>query len=102
MAKKDEIQKQNIDDSNKSLSEQINLVSDLNDRMALLVKNAKEKFTQDKLSENLTKKAVTLTQSLLSEYNSIKDVEKDIAKNKKLQNDVARQQLSLEKTIGEE
>ena len=102
MAKKDEIQKQNIDDSNKSLSEQINLVSDLNDRMALLVKNAKEKFTQDKLSENLTKKAVTLTQSLLSEYNSIKDVEKDIAKNQKLQNDVARQQLSLEKTIGEE
>ncbi len=89
-------------ENNQLLSEQINLVSDLNDRMALLVKNAKDKFTQDKLSADLTKKAVSLTQSLSSEYNTLKDVEKDITRNKKLQNDVARQQLSLEKTIGEE
>ena len=100
MANKDQIQRQNIEDANKALSEQINLVSTLNDKMSFLVKNAKDKFTQDKLSADLTKKAVNLTQSLSSEYNTLKDVEKDIAKNKKLQNEVARTQLNLEKEIG--
>jgi hypothetical protein len=101
MAKKEEIQKKNIDASNKSLADQLDLVSQINDKMQFLVKNAAEKFTQDKLATDLTKQAVSLTKSLSSEYSSLKDVEKDIAKNKKLQNEIARVQLNLEKEIGD-
>jgi len=101
MAKKEEIQKKNIDASNKSLADQLDLVSQINDKMQFLVKNAAEKFTQDKLATDLTKQAVSLTKSLSSEYTSLKDVEKDIAKNKKLQNEIARVQLNLEKEIGD-
>ena len=45
MAKKEEIQKKNIDASNKSLADQLDLVSQINDKMQFLVKNAAEKFT---------------------------------------------------------
>jgi len=102
MATPEEIRKKNLEASNEALSESINLASQLNDKMAFLYKMSKEKFTQDKLSLDLTKQTVTLTKNLSSQYDSIKQVEKDIAKNKKLQNDIARQQLSLEKVIGEE
>jgi len=102
MATSEEIRKKNLEASNEALSESINLASQLNDRMSFLYKIAKEKFTQDKLSLDLTKQTVALTKNLSAEYNSVKQVEKDIAKNKKLQNDITRQQLSLEKEIGEE
>jgi len=102
MATPEEIRKKNLEASNEALSESINLASQLNDKMSFLYKMAKEKFTQDKLSLDLTKQTVTLTKNLSSQYDSIKQVEKDIASNKKLQNNIARQQLSLEKEIGEE
>ena len=102
MATPEEIRRRSLEASNEALSESINLASQLNDKMSFLYKMAKEKFTQDKLSLDLTKQTVTLTKNLSAEYDSVKQVERDIAKNKKLQNDIARQQLSLEKEIGEE
>ena len=83
MATSEEIRKKNLEASNEALSESINLASQLNDRMSFLYKMAKEKFTQDKLSLDLTKQTVALTKNLSAEYNSVKQVEKDIAKSKK-------------------
>jgi len=102
MATPEEIRRRNLEASNEALSESVNLAAQLNDKMSFLYKMAKDKFTQDKLSLDLTKQTVTLTKNLSAEYDSVKAVEKDIAKNKKLQNDIARQQLNLEKEIGEE
>jgi hypothetical protein len=101
MAKKEEIQKKNVEEANKVLADQLDLVSQIQDKMAFLLKTTKDKFTQDKLALDLTKQANNLTKNLASEYNSLKDVEKDIARNKKLQNEVTRTQLNLEKEIGE-
>ena len=102
MATPEEIRKRNLEASNEALSESINLASQLNDKMAFLYKMSKEKFTQDKLSLDLTRQTVNLTKNLSSEYDSVKQVERDIAKNKKIQNDIVRQQLNLEKEIGNE
>ena len=102
MATPEEIRRRNLEASNEALSESVNLAAQLNDKMSFLYKMAKDKFTQDKLSLDLTKQTVALTKNLSAEYDSVKAVEKDIAKNKKLQNDIARQQLNLEKEIGEE
>jgi len=101
MATNEEIRNKNIEESNELLSESISLAGQLADKMSFLYKQSKEKYTQDKISLDLTKQAVTLTKNLSSDYSSIKDVEKDIAKNKKLQNEVSRQQLALEKEIGD-
>ena len=102
MATPEEIRKRNLEASNEALSESINLASQLNDKMAFLYKMSKEKFTQDKLSLDLTRQTVNLTKNLSSEYDSVKQVERDISKNKKIQNDIVRQQLNLEKEIGNE
>jgi hypothetical protein len=102
MAKKEEISKKNIEENNAALAEQLSLVGALNDKMSFLYKNSKDKYTTDKLSVDLTKQAVALTQNLASEYSSLKDVSKDLAKNEKLQNQARRQQLQIEKEIGEE
>jgi len=101
MASKEEIQKKNIAESNELISEQINLTAVLNDNMSYLLKIFKEKGTLDKQSLDLSKQAINITKNLKSEYESIKDVEKDIAKNKKTQNDIQRQKMSLEKRGGE-
>ena len=101
MASKEEIQKKNIEESNELISEQINLTAVLNDNMSYLLKIFKEKGTLDKQSLDLSKQAINITKNLKSEYESIKDVEKDISKNKKAQNDIQRQKMSLEKRGGE-
>ena len=103
MAKKqEEISKANTEAANKAIADQLNLVSQIQDKMAFILKTSKEKYTQDRLALDLTKQATNLTKSLSSEYTSLKDVEKDIAKNKKLQNEVSRTMLNLEKEIGTE
>ena len=102
MASKEEIQKKNIEEANEALSKQLNLVSAIQDKMAFLIKSSKDKYTQDKLALDLTRQALSFTKNLTSEYESVKDVEKDIAKQKKLQNEVARQQITLQKEIGAE
>lgn len=102
MATPEEIRNKNIQESNEALAESLDLASQLNDKMTFLYKTSKDKFTQDKLALDLTKQAVALTKALSSEYTSVKDVEKDIAKNKKLQNEIARTSINLEKEIGEQ
>ena len=102
MATNEEIRNKNIEESNELLAESISLAGQLADKMSFLYNQSKEKYTQDKMSVDLAKQAVSVTKNLKSEYDSIKDVERDIAKNKKLQNEVSRQQKTLEKSIGEE
>ena len=78
MAKKEEIQKSLVVDVNKSLSEQISLVSQLQDQMSQLLKIYKEKGTLDKLSLDNVKAVATATKAIRSEYDSVKEVQKDI------------------------
>ena len=101
MATPEEIKKKIIEESNDLLSEQINLTAKLTDEMSFIIKIFKEKGTLDKQSLDLTKEASRLAKGLSSEYSSLNDVKKDIAKNEKLQNDVIKQKLSLENKYGE-
>jgi len=98
----EEIRKKNIEDSNKVLSEQLNLISQIKDKLVFINKTSKEKYTQDELALEAVKKATRLTQNLSSEYDSIKKVQDDIKKNEKLQNEVRRTTMNLEKEIGKE
>ena len=102
MAKKEAIQKKLVEDANIALADQLDLVSQINDKMSFLVKSQKDKFTQDKNSLDLTKEAYAITKRLNSEYEDSKAIQRDVARNKKLQNDVTRQQLNIEKEIGDE
>ena len=95
MASKEEIQKQNIEDANVALGEQLSLVAQLNDKMVDLTKTLKEKGTLDKLSATAVKEVVTATKNLKSEYDSVKSVQKDIAKNEELTNKLIKQGNAL-------
>ena len=101
MADIEEIRKKNLEESNEALAESLSLTAKLTDQMQFLYKNSKEKYTQDKLSVDLTKQAVALTKNLSAEYTSLGGVQKDIAKNSKLQNDILIQQKTLESSIGD-
>lgn len=101
MATPEEIRKINLEESNEALAESLSLTAKLTDQMQFLYKNSKDKYTQDKLSVDLTKQAVALTKNFSSEYTSIGGVQKDIAKNSKLQNDILIQQKTLESSIGD-
>jgi len=101
MASKEEIQKKLIEEANVSLADQLSLVGQIQDQMSFLLKTQKDVYTQDKESLSLVKEAYAQTKKLTSEYLSSKDVQKDIAKNKTLQNELARQQNNLEKELGE-
>jgi hypothetical protein len=95
MASKEEIQKKNIDEANDALGAQLNLVSNLQDQMSQLLKVYREKGTLDKLSLDNVKAVLATTKSLKSEYDSVKDVQKDLVKNVKLQQDIERQNKAL-------
>ena len=101
MAKKEEIQKKAVDDVNKSISEQLNLVQSLQDSMSDLLKVYREKGSLDKLSLDNIKAVASATKAMKSEYDSVKEVQKDISKNSKLQNDIERQTLALYKKGGD-
>jgi len=100
MASKEEIQKKNIQEANKFLSEQIALSTTLADIMADVVKATRNKGELDKASLDLSRQSVKMAQNVASEYEDLKTVEKDITKNKKLQNDIVKQQGALEKDLG--
>ena len=100
MANKEEIQKKNVDEANKSLGEQLNLVTALQDKMNDLLKVYREKGSLDKLSLDNIKAVTAATKSMKAEYDSVKDVQKDISKNTKLQNDITSQQNALIKKGG--
>jgi len=96
------IRKKNLEESNRLLAEQLNLVGQIKDKITFLNKANKENYTQNNLAVESVKKATKLTQSLASQYNSINDIQKDLAKNDKLINEIARQKITLEKEIGKE
>ena len=95
MASKEEIQKQNIEEANQALGEQLNLVAQLSDSMSFLVKSYKEKGTLDKLSVKSINEVVVATRNMKAEYDSVKNVQKDIAKNTTLQNKLTTQKNGL-------
>ena len=99
MASNEEIKKANIAETNKLLSEQINLAAALADVMNDVVKATKNKGELDKASLDFARQSVKLAQNVASEYDSMAAVEKDIAKSKKIQNDITKQIGSLEKNI---
>ena len=101
MAKKEEIQKRNIDEANNALGEQLNLVSSLQDSMSQLIKIYKEKGTLDKLSLDNIKAVTAATKAMKAEYDSVKDIQKDIAKNTKLQSEIETQKSALLKRGGD-
>ena len=101
MAKKEEIQKKNVDEANESLGAQLNLVTSLQDKMSQLLKVYKEKGTLDKQSLDSVKSVVAATKNLKAEYDSVKEVQRDISKNQKLQQDIERQKNALLKQGGD-
>jgi phage-related protein len=102
MASAEEKRNKNMRESNEILSESIDLAAQLADQMAYLNKIAKDKGSSDKISVDLTKKALDIQRNLSSEFTNSKDIEKELAKNKKLQNELVRQQISLSKVIGDQ
>jgi hypothetical protein len=102
MAKKEEIQKKNVEEANEALGAQLNLVTSLQDKMSFLLKTYKEKGTLDKQSLDSVKAVVAATKNLKAEYDSVKEVQKDISKNQKLQQDIERQKNALFKQGGED
>jgi hypothetical protein len=102
MAKKEEIQKKNVEEANEALGAQLNLVTSLQDKMSFLLKITKDKGTLDKQSLDSVKAVVAATKSLKAEYDSVKEVQKDISKNQKLQQDIERQKNALFKQGGED
>ena len=101
MAKKEEIQKKNVDEANESLGAQLNLVTALQDKMSQILKVYKEKGTLDKQSLDNVKAVVASTKTLKAEYDSVKEVQRDISKNQKLQQDIERQKNALIKQGGD-
>jgi hypothetical protein len=101
MAKKEEIQAKNIAEANELLADQINLVSNIQDKMAFLVKLGKEKTASDKFSLDIIKQTTNQARNLSSEFESLKDVQKEISKFKKNENDIQKQLLALQKQGGQ-
>jgi hypothetical protein len=95
MATKEEIQKQNIAESNDLLSEQIGLVTALSDVMKDVVSSNKQRGELDKASLDLTRQSVRAAQNVSSEYDSVKSVQKDIVKDQQLQQKIQKQVLTL-------
>jgi hypothetical protein len=88
--------------SKKSLSEQLDLATQLADQMKFILKLTKEKGELDNLSATLSKEVVKNTQAISKSFESAKDVQKEITKNQDLQNKLALQRETLEKNIGKE
>ena len=101
MASKEEIQKKNIEESNELLSEQIGLVTTLSDIMKDVVSSNKQRGELDKASLDLTRQSVKAAQNVSSEYDSVKSVQKDIAKDQKLQEKIQKQILTLTGQLNE-
>ena len=88
--------------SKKSLSEQLDLATQLADQMKFILKLTKEKGELDNLSAALSREVVKNTQQISKSFESSKDVQKEIVKNQDLQNKLALQRETLEKNIGKE
>jgi phage-related protein len=95
------IKARQVEQANEMLSDQINLVAQLNDRLKDLLGPSKERNTLDNLSLQITKEAIRNTKSLKSEYNSVEEIAKE--RNKQLNNEqsIQKQILAATKEGGE-
>ena len=85
------VNKKNVDEANKALGEQINLISALADMMKDVVSQVKNKGELDKGSLDLTRQTLKVTRDIASEYQSMDAVQKDITKQYQQQNKNAAQ-----------
>jgi hypothetical protein len=93
--------KKNIDDANKSLAESINLTSQLRDAMASVVGSMKEKSSLDKDSVTVLTQVANYARNISSEFSSIKEIEKEIAKGRKQQQGIEKQILAIQQKEGQ-
>lgn len=93
--------KKNIDEANKSLAESINLTSQLRDAMASVVGSMKEKSSLDKDSIKVLGQVATYARNISSEFSSLKEIEKEIAKGRKQQQDIEKQILAIQQKEGQ-
>ena len=99
MASAEEIRKKNLQESNEALAKAINLTSQLADVMKDVVSSTKNRGEMDKSSLDLSRQAVQVTRNLKGEYNSISDVQKDIAKNQSKSQDIQKQVLAISQNL---
>jgi hypothetical protein len=85
------VNKKNVDEANKALGEQINLIAAVADMMKDVVSQVKNKGELDKGSLDLTRQTLKLTRDIASEYQSMDAVQKDITKQYQQQNKNASQ-----------
>ena len=93
--------KKNIDEANKSLAESINLTSQLKDAMASVVGSMKEKSSLDKDSVKVLTQVANYARNISSEFSSLKEIEKEIAKGRKQQQDIEKQILAIQQKEGQ-
>ena len=88
--------KKQVEDTNKALGDQINMIAALADMMKDVVSQARVKGELDKGSVDLTRQTLKATRDLLAEYDSLEAVQKDITKQQQQQakNNVQIQALS--------
>jgi plasmid maintenance system antidote protein VapI len=95
------LNKKNIDDANKSLAESINLTSQLRDAMSSVVSSMREKSSLDKSSVTVLNQVANYARNISSEFSSIKEIEKEIAKGRKQQQNIEKQILAIQSQAGQ-
>jgi plasmid maintenance system antidote protein VapI len=95
------LNKKNIDEANKSLAESINLTSQLKDAMSSVVSSMREKSSLDKSSVTVLNQVANYARNISSEFSSIKEIEKEIAKGRKQQQDIEKQILAIQEKEGQ-
>lgn len=93
------VNKKNVDEANKAIGEQINLIASLADMMKDVVSQVKNKGELDKGSLDLTRQTLKLTREISSEYQSMDAVQKDITKQYQQQNKNSSQIAALSKNL---
>jgi len=93
------VNKKNVDEANKAIGEQINLISALADMMKDVVSQVKNKGELDKGSLDLTRQTLKVTREISSEYQSMDAVQKDITKQYQQQNKNSAQIAALSKDL---
>jgi hypothetical protein len=95
------LNKKNIDDANESLAESINLTSQLRDAMSSVVSSMREKSSLDKSSVTVLNQVANYARNISSEFSSIKEIEKEIAKGRKQQQNIEKQILAIQEKEGQ-
>lgn len=96
------VNKKNVDEANKAIGEQINLISALADVMKDVVSQVQNKGELDKGSLDLTRQTLRITREISSEYQSMDAVQKDITKQYQQQNKNSAQIAAVTKDLTKE